>query len=209
MESMQLNAQSRKASSKGHLKQLRAHGFVPGIVYGKKEAPVMAAVDSKDLVSILQSPAGTNTLVNLTLDGRTATVMIKELKRDIIRRDRFLHIDFIRISPEDKIEVGVPVVLSGEAAGVRNGGVLQQHLWEVLLKCLPANIPDNLELDISELGVGESLTVHDLEVPAGGEIMADADSVVVSVTAPPAADEAEPAAEETRDNSAAKETENE
>ena len=156
MERMQVTAQPRTAATKGQLKALRKSGAVPGIVYGKKTDPIPVTVDSKDITAILQSPSGVNTLVDLNVDGNKETVMIKELTRDILLADRYLHVDFLRISLRDKLEVQVPITLVGEAVGVKDGGILQQQLREVTLKCLPTSIPESVELEISGLAIGES-----------------------------------------------------
>ncbi|NLM51297.1 MAG: 50S ribosomal protein L25/general stress protein Ctc [Firmicutes bacterium] len=197
MERLQIQAQPRALSTKGHLKQLRKAGLVPGIVYGKKEEPIPIAVDAKDINAILNTPTGVNTLVDLSIEGQEpTTVIMKELTRDIIVSERYLHVDFMRISLTEKLELEIPIVLVGESVGVKEGGVLQQTLREVTLKCLPTNIPEQIELDISELQVGESLTVADLSVPEDMEIVTDLDEVVVTVVAPQAAEtEAEEAEE--------------
>lgn len=194
MERLQIKAQPRTVFTKGHLKQLRRTGFVPGIVYGKKEEPVPVAVDAKDITAILNAPTGVNTLVDLAIEGHApTTVIMKELARDILISDRYLHVDFMRISLTDKLELNIPIVLAGEAPGVKEGGVLQQTLREVTLKCLPTNIPEQIELDISGLQMGESLTVADLTVPEDTEIVSDLEEVIVTVVAPQTE---EPAAEE-------------
>jgi large subunit ribosomal protein L25 len=191
MERMQVQAKPRTTSSKGQLKKLRSEGLVPGVVYGKNTNAITVAVESKDIHSIIHSAAGANTLVDLAVGGKTETVIIKELERDILLQNRFTHVDFLQISLKDKLEVQVPVVLTGEAPGVKDGGIIQQSLREVALRCLPTEIPDQVELDISNLGVGETLTVGDLNVPAGAEFISDAHEAVVTVVALRAAGDAE------------------
>ncbi len=184
MERLHVVAKPRATSTKSQLRQLRRDGYVPGVVYGRNSEPVNITVDSKDIVAILNTPTGINTLVDLEVDGSKTLAIIKELQRDILVPDRFISVDFMRVSLRDKLEVQVPVVLMGEAAGVKEGGVLQQLLREVTLKCLPTSIPEQLELDISELAVGESLTVADLTIPEDSEMITDAEEIVVTVTAP-------------------------
>ncbi|NLP37340.1 MAG: 50S ribosomal protein L25/general stress protein Ctc [Firmicutes bacterium] len=184
MERLQIQAQPRAISTKGQLKELRKAGLVPGVVYGQKEEPIAIAVDAKDINAILNSPTGTNTLVDLSLDGEPATVIMKELTRDILVSDRYLHVDFLRISLTERLELQIPIVLVGDAAGVKEGGILQQSLREVTLKCLPTNIPEQIELDVSELQMGESLTVADLIMPEDTEVVSELDEVVVTVVAP-------------------------
>jgi large subunit ribosomal protein L25 len=184
MERVQVKAVPRITASKGHLKQLRATGLVPGVVYGKKSEPATVAVDAKDLSAILSSATGANTLVDLTLDGKLDTVMIKELRRDILLADRLLHVDFVRISLLEKLEVQVPLVFTGEPIGVDEGGILQPLLREIYLKVLPTEIPETLELDISGLAVGQILTAADLEIPANAELITEPTEAVVTVVAP-------------------------
>ncbi len=184
MERVEVSAKTRTVASKGQLRQLRADGFVPGVVYGRKKDTIPVTVESKDLVSVMGQASGMNTLVDLVVEGGKDTVMVKELKRDILYHDRFTHVDFIRISLEDKLEVHVPIHLTGEPESIKDGGVVSHSLREVSLKCLPTEIPELLELDISGLAIGQSLTVADLVIPAESEMLADASEVIVTVLAP-------------------------
>lgn len=196
MERMQVQAQPRFTTTKGQLKELRRKGLVPGVLYGKKEELVSLTVDSRDINAILNSPTGLNTIIDLNLDGTKTTVMIKELMRDALQPDLFIHTDFIRISLQDKLEVQVPIVLTGEAQGVKEGGILQILLREVTLRCLPTNIPEKIEADVSELQMGDTLTVADLVLPSDTEIVSEPDEVVASIVAPRVEEEPEEAAEE-------------
>ncbi|MDW7649792.1 MAG: 50S ribosomal protein L25/general stress protein Ctc [Bacillota bacterium] len=204
MERIQVQAAPRETASKGHLKSLRAEGMVPATVYGQKDAAKSVSVDAKDITAVVQSATGLNTLIDLAVEGNKETVIIKQLERDILLADRFTHIDFLRISLKDKLEVQVPVILTGEAAGVKEGGILQQSLREVSLKCLPTDIPEHLELDVTNLGVGESLSVAELAVPEGSEFISEPDETVVTVVAPRMAEDA---AEEGEAEEAQRETE--
>jgi large subunit ribosomal protein L25 len=184
MERIQIRAEARPVSTRGRLRRFRGAGLIPGIIYGRGKEAVPVVVDGKDLVNVLALPTGMNTLVDLTVDGERDTVMIRELVREILYQDRFSHVDFLRISLNEKLEVQVPVHLTGEAEGVREGGILQQAMREVILKCLPTEIPEQVELDISNLAVGQSLTVADLAVGAAMEIVSDPSELVVTVLAP-------------------------
>jgi large subunit ribosomal protein L25 len=160
-------------------------------VYGRNKEAVTVTVDGKDLAGVLGHSSGMNTLVDLAMDGGKDTVMVKELTRDILYHDRLTHVDFIRISLEDKLEVNVPVQLIGEPQGVRDGGVVQQSLREVVMKCLPTAIPEMIELDVTGLGTGQSLTVADLVTTGDVEMISDSAEVVVTVLAPRVAEEEE------------------
>ena len=196
MERLQVKASPRAITTKGHLRQLRQDGFVPGIVYGRNKESMPVTVDSKDLMNVISQPSGMNTLVELVSDNIQDTVMVKELTRDILYHDRLTHIDFIRISLEDKLEVNVPVQLVGEPRGIKEGGMIQQSMREVTMKCLPTDIPELVELDVSGLDIGQSLTVADLAVPGDTEVLSDPAEVIVTVLAPRIAEEeAEPVAE--------------
>lgn len=191
MERIQVQAILRPETTKGSLKKLRQNGWVPGIVYGRLQEPVKVAIDAKALAAVVHSPGGINTLIDLSVDGKAETVIIKQLERDILYQDRIIHVDFLRISLKDKLEVQVPVLLAGEAKGVKEGGILQQPLREVTVKCLPAAIPEHLELDVSSLDAGQSLTVADLLAPKGVEIITDPAEVVATIALPRAAGETE------------------
>lgn len=196
MERMQVVAKPRATTTKGQLRQLRNEGQVPGVVYGRNNDPISVVVDSKDITAILHSPSGANALVDLEIDGSKATVMLKDLKRDVMLADRYISVDFVRISLLEKLEVQVPIMLTGDAVGVKEGGILQQLLREVALKCLPTNIPEQLELDVAQLGVGESLAVADLAVPEDSELLSGEDETVVTISAPRIEEETEGVAEE-------------
>jgi len=199
MERIQVQGRARAVSSKGSLKRLRREGFIPGVIYGRDKDALPVLVSGKDLANVLALPSAMNTLVDLTVDGELDTVMIKDLTREILFRERFSHVDFLRVSMKEKISVQVPVHLSGEAAGARKGGVVQQALREVVLKCLPTEIPEQVELDISSLAAGQSLTVADLVVGEFLEVISDPAEVVVTVLPPRV--EAEEAAAETGEES--------
>ncbi len=192
MESVQVRAKIRPVSGKGTLRRLRSEGFVPGIVYGRGKEAVPVAVNGKDLAGVLALPTGMNTLIDLAVGKERDTVIIKDLAREILFRERYSHVDFLRISLAEKITVQVPVHLTGEPEGVKEGGILQQAMRELTVKCLPADIPEQIELDVSNLAVGESLTVADLKVGGDMEIVSDPSELVVTVLAPRAAGE-EPA----------------
>ncbi|MGI6096968.1 MAG: 50S ribosomal protein L25/general stress protein Ctc [Dethiobacteria bacterium] len=200
METVELKAVRREKSTKGALKKLRREGMIPGIVYGRSKEPISIAIDRSELKSVLGTAAGMNVLVELKINGegalQTETVMIKDIQHDILIRDNLLHIDLLRVSMTEKIEVSVPLILVGEPEGVKDGGVLQQLLREVNIRCLPADIPDQLDADVSSLQIGESLQISDLSVPEGIEMLEEADEVVVVVSAPEQEVVEEEAAEE-------------
>ncbi|MDI3548664.1 MAG: large subunit ribosomal protein [Halanaerobiales bacterium] len=183
MKRYNLQAEVREETGKGVARKLRRAGLLPGVVYGKTRKSQPLIVDPIQL----QNKMSGNVIFDLTIvddDKETKeTVMIKEIQRDPIKGD-LLHIDFQHISMDEKISVSIPLSLKGDAPGVKEGGVLQQLLREVEIECLPADIPEELELDISDLHIGDSLMVSDLDVPEEIEIKTPLDEVIVTVVAP-------------------------
>jgi large subunit ribosomal protein L25 len=196
MERVTLKAHARDGVGKGAAKGLRRGGLVPAVVYGRGREPKSVAVEARALDAALQTHAGRNVLIDLDLPNGGAgptTVVIKATQRDIFRHD-LIHVDFHAISLTDTIEAGVPVVLAGTAKGVAEGGIVEHHLRQVRVECLPTQIPDRFVLDITELLVGRSLHASDLVVPDGVKLLTEPDEVVVTVVAPRVHEEAAPAA---------------
>ncbi|HHX87246.1 MAG TPA: 50S ribosomal protein L25 [Firmicutes bacterium] len=187
MEHIALQAEPRPVMNKGHLKQLRQDGMVPAVLYGRGKANQILQVDSRRLNQILASE-GSNVLLNLQLKSADAgdgaeTVMFKEIQRDPIFRDQILHVDFIRISMTDKIEVEVPLIFTGEPVGVKDeDGVLEILMREITIKCLPAEIPENFSVDVSDLKIGDSISASSLELGDRLELVTDPDEPLVQVS---------------------------
>ncbi|UNC90699.1 50S ribosomal protein L25 [Candidatus Contubernalis alkaliaceticus] len=191
MERLELIAQAREVSSKGQIKDMRKMDVVPAVVYGKKVDNTLVSVGRKELYQALNTSAGANILIDLLIEGdkkRKETVMVKEIQKHPIK-DIFLHVDFIGISLEDKIQVKVPISFIGEPVGVKEGGVPSIQLREVIVETLPTDIPEYLEVDISQLDIGASLNVSDLMIPEGAEVMGDPEETIISVLAPTAEEE--------------------
>ncbi len=201
MATVDLQGEIRTETGKSAARRLRRAQRIPGVVYGGEKGAVTVAVDPAALVGLLNR--GENVLINLSLSGdagRTAMVILKELQRDPVK-GRPLHVDFLEVSMEKKIRVEVPLALSGESTGVKNkGGILEHGLRQLLVECLPLNIPEHLTADVSALDIGDVLHVADLTLPEGVRVLDDPERVVVSVVSPtleeaPAAPEAEAAGE--------------
>lgn len=206
MDFVELRANLKEGTGKEINKKLREEGGVPCVVYKKGEPSVSLKVDNKDLTKALHTDAGENVILNLKIDGvkkrNSRTVIIKEIQKDPIR-DCLLHVDFQEISLTEKLKVKVPIIARGEAIGVKQGeGVLQHVMWETDIECLPTNIPEKIEVDISHLNIGDAVYIKDILAPEGVKILNDPEAVVFSVehikeveevTAPPAEGEvAEP-----------------
>jgi large subunit ribosomal protein L25 len=190
-----LVAEKRDGSGKGVARKLRAAGRVPAVLYGHGMDPVSLSVDSRELFHLFHTRAGTNVLVGLVVDGNEHLAMPREIQRDHIK-GRFVHVDFLVVRRDEKIHVSVPIRVVGESVGVKAGGVVEHHLWELQVECLPADVPEAIEADISDLDIGSGLRVSDLKAPSGATILTDPDESVVAVQQPQmAVEEEEEAAE--------------
>jgi large subunit ribosomal protein L25 len=212
-----LKAEPRQADGKGAARKLRAEGKVPGIVYGHAMEPVPVAVDARELFHIMHTEAGSNVLIDLHVGKDRHLALPREVQRDHLR-GRFIHVDFLTVRRDEKITVDVPVELVGESHGVKEGGVIEHHLWEVRVACFPTDVPERIEADITALGIGEGLKVGDLKIPVDVELVTDPETSVMAVVPPPilrleeeeaAAAEAEAAEGEAPEGEAAAEAEGE
>ncbi len=185
MAELKLKASRREGAGKGVARKLRAAGRVPGVLYGHGREPLLLSLDSKELFHALHGSAGANVLVDLVVDGKQHLALPREVQRDHVR-GQYLHVDFLEVRRDEKVEVTVPVRVVGESPGVRAGGVLEHHLWDLHVQCLPGDVPEAIDADISSLQVGESLRVGDLVPPAGVTILTAADESVVGVVTPQA-----------------------
>lgn len=179
-----LQAQERKETGKGAASRLRRAGFLPAVVYGKAVS-LPLQVQTKEVEKML-AQVGEKSLIRLRIeDGevREYPALIREVQRHPIRRDLF-HIDFYQVSLEEELVTEVPVVLEGEPAGVKAGGVLQHGARTVEVECLPADLPAELVLDISSFGLGDVITVADLQPPPGVKIRTEPDTVLASIVVP-------------------------
>jgi len=187
----QLNLEVRESTGKGVARKLRATGRIPGVCYGAGADTVPVVLDPSTLEKALRSSAaGMNTLFGVkgggAFDGKS--VLIKELQRDPVQRN-LLHADFYAVDLTREIEVKVPLHLTGSAAGLMNGGIVDHQLREIEISCLPTAIPESFTLDVSALDVGDSLHVRDIVLPEGVTLVSDPDLGVVSVVIPAKAEE--------------------
>ena len=167
--------------------RLRAEGKVPATVYGLGGDAVTVSVNWRDLRQALTTEAGMNALINLQVDDHDSELtIVKELQRHPIKRS-VLHIDFLRVSRDVAIEVEVPIVLVGEAEQVtREGGTVDQALFQLTISAKPGSIPNELTVDISGLTIGDAVRVGDITLPEGVETEVDAEEPVVIGSAPQA-----------------------
>jgi len=192
-----LKAEKRDGRGKNEARRLRASGRIPAVLYGaEKGKAVEIAVDPKNLLRILHSDAGVNTLIGLQLDGGNTRVLVKEYQLDPIDHE-LLHADFYQVAMDKTITVTVPIVIKGEAKGVKQqGGIVDFVNREMEIEVLPADIPENITVDVSELMMHEGIRVRDLKTEgAKWKALSDADMMIVHVV-PLRAEEPEPAAAE-------------
>jgi large subunit ribosomal protein L25 len=178
-----LSARRREPSGSRSARRLRREGAVPGIVYGGGEDPVAFSVNSRELRHAL---ADAGAVLDLQLDGDTGMpVVLKELIRHPVSGET-THIDLVRVNLNVAIQAQVQLELTGseEAAGVRLGGVLEQPLREVTVEALPTSIPDVIQHDISEMEMGDTLTLEAISAPSGVTIITEGDTLVATISAP-------------------------
>lgn len=190
-----LRAQTRQTKGKGAARTLRREGLVPGIIYGHHREPEALQIDAPALGRLLLG-AHSSTLVDVTVDDRAPVkALIREIQRHPLRSTDIVHIDLYEVRADEKVAVEVAVHLTGTPDGVRNhGGVLDQQLYALEIKVLPGDIPEDIKVDVSELGIGQSLHVSDLKVP-NADILTDAGVTVAVVAAPRTEEEVVPVGE--------------
>ena len=177
-----LEAQARTPGNKNAARRVRVAGKVPAVVYGAGKDAVSVSVDPRQVKSILYSKTGHNTIFDLALDGEKTKAMIVDWQYEPIK-GALLHIDLKRIAMDKKLTVQVPIVLKGEASGVKNeGGILEQILREVELECLPSDIPASIEVDVTELVLNKVVRVSDLAHNDKIKFITDENQPIVHVT---------------------------
>jgi large subunit ribosomal protein L25 len=190
MAEVRLKAARREGTGKGAARKARAAGQVPAIVYGRGMEPASIVVDRREFVTALHTEAGMNVLLDLEIGNETTLALTRELQRDPVR-GTLLHADFVKVDRTQEVELEVPVQLSGDARGAHEGGVLEHQLFTLHVRCLPTDVPEHIEADVSELGIGDSLKVADLSGGRDFAILNDPDSVVALVAAPVSVEELE------------------
>ncbi|MHB8172424.1 MAG: 50S ribosomal protein L25 [Thermincolia bacterium] len=187
MEATGLMALSREKKGKGYNRRLRQKGQVPGVIYGKGKEDIPISISEKELRGILGRETGRNTIIKLKISGNNRpdehTVMIRDIQQDPLK-GQLVHADFYEITMNQKVHTRVPLIIGGESPGLRKGGILQQLIREVEMQCLASAIPEYLEVDISQLELGQRLTVADLKCIEGCKITTDEQTVVVSIITP-------------------------
>lgn len=184
MELLELTANVRKSTGKGISKALRRQGLIPGVLYGPKSEPIPISVDTLDIEKLFKHSGSNQAPLNLTIKNGESikkTAMIKDLQIHPVSR-RFLHIDLYEVAMDKKIQVRVPVVLTGMAKGTEAGGTLQLIRRELDVLCFPLDIPEFITIDVSEMQIGDSIHVEEITVSENIEVLADTNFTVVTVS---------------------------
>jgi large subunit ribosomal protein L25 len=203
MATVNLDAEPRDTAGKGSARKLRSQGQIPAVIYGHGRNPQPLTLNARDLDKLLEHIAAESTVIEVKVGDDTAKTLIREIQRHPFKR-QILHVDFQALVAGEKVVVSIPIVLTGVAEGVRlGGGVLDHTLRELEIKVDPANIPNHVELDVTNLMVGDSLHVSDIKVPDGVEVLDDMEASVCVCAAPRAVIEAVAAPEAVEGEAAA------
>ncbi len=211
MKQVQMNVSVRQKTGKEIAKKLRQQGLIPAVIYGPGSEPVPLAVKANELKKVLYRYKDEQILFSLNLEDNGSSVqklaLVKELQYHPVT-DEIIHVDFYEISMEREVEVEVPIEVVGKARGVEHGGHLQLLLHTMTVSCLPGTIPDRIQVDVSDLDIGDVIHVRDLTPPEGVRYLDNPDEPVVTILAPAAEEvkEEEAAPEEAAEAETASET---
>jgi large subunit ribosomal protein L25 len=184
MSTATLSATLRSESGKGAARALRRAGSVPAVIYGHKRQPMSLSVPTRELERLLERVSAETTVVELSIDGKVSRTLIREIQKHPYKK-QLVHVDFLELVAGEMITVNVPLVLVGVSVGVRSfGGILDQTMRELSVSVDPSAIPNHIDIDVSALGVGDSIHVSDLKLPAGVTVLDDPEASVVVVAAP-------------------------
>lgn len=182
MEQRELNVELRTRTGKGISRQLRSQGLIPGVVYGKGIEAVSVTVNPRDLAAAIAGDGGQNNLITLKGDAKLngMTVIVADLLLDPLRGD-MKHVDLHKLNMSESVHVQVPLNMAGTAAGVKEGGLLDVVMHTLDVECLPTQIPAHIDVDVTELGIGNTIHVSELQVPEGIKVLSDPSAPVVSI----------------------------
>ena len=195
MQQVKLEAQKRDAAGKGAARGMRRAGNLPGILYGRKNEVILIQIEERGFRHFLLN-YGENAFINLEIaDHGTEHVMVKEIQRDPVS-NQLLHTDLLRISMDEPITSSVTITLVGSAPGIQEGGILEFPHRQLAVYCLPTLLPEDFEIDISQLEIDDRISVDDLSLPEGIEILDDPNTRIVAVVPPRIEEEPEEEVEE-------------
>ena len=195
MQQLRLEAQLREVTGKGAARMTRRNGMVPAILYGLQKDNTLLQIDEKNLYTMMSAEGFESTLINLEIgDIGSEISLVKEIQRDPVSR-KILHADFVRISLEKEITVHIPITSLGTPLGVRvSGGVQEFTHRELEIRCLPTAIPEHIELDVTEMLIGDLIRISDIN-PEGIEILDDLETIIITIRPPRVVVTEEPVAE--------------
>ncbi len=183
MKEISLVTTARLKSGKGSARQTRRDGRIPAVTYGPDTTPVSMSVDDREFRAALRVGGVSSSIFTLKLDGKETKAILREMQRDAVTSD-VIHLDFLAISMDKPIHISVPVNYDGIPEGVKvDGGIMQVTMRELEISCLPTKLPETINVDVSELKIGESIHVRDIEF-ADGEVLAEAKRTMVVISAP-------------------------
>jgi len=194
---VKLKAEPRMDSGRSAVRKLRARGLIPAIVYGGNDKPQALQVATREINAMMSHASGENVLVELEIAGESATrtALVQEVQHSPVGGD-IRHVDFHAISMDQKIQAEVPLEPTGTSVGVKTfGGLLEQSLRALAIECLPGDLPDRITVDVSNLNIGDSIHVRDIQIPPGVTAKAQPDLTAFSVVAPVVEEVAAPGAE--------------
>ena len=184
---MKLSSEIRTETGKGQARRLRSVGKIPAVFYGEAADPIMLSVDSSELEKMLKGKTAENIIFDLIIgsgkDKQSKKVMIKEMQKDPVER-YYLHVDFYQIAMEKEIEANIPIVLINTPKGVTNGGILQHIRRELSILCLPKDLVEKIEIDVSDLDIGNTIHIGDVVFPHGLKPLEEDNITVATVVAP-------------------------
>ncbi len=197
MATASLSASARSATGKGVARSLRRDGRVPAVIYGHARTPQALSVDARELGRLLERVSAETTVIELAVDGAMSRTLIRDIQRHPVKR-AIIHVDFQELVAGEKVTVNIPLVITGTSIGVRlNAGILTQVTSELSCRVDPANIPNRIEVDVTNVNVGGSVHVSDLTIPAGVEVLSDESETILTVSAAKTGDETATPAEGT------------
>lgn len=179
-----LEVQQRNTFGKQSARDLRKEGGVPAVLYGRAQDTVSIQINARAFRQFLRT-YGENVIINMEIgNGNTETVIIKEIQRHPVQKQKLIHADFIRISLDEPVTSAVPVVLEGTPQGIQEGGVLEFPLRHITIHCLPMRMPTDISVDVSELDIGDSIHISDLSLDEDLEILDDLERTIATVSQP-------------------------
>lgn len=182
MSVLELAAETREAGGKGAARKLRAAGSIPGIVYGPGGEPTAISLSPKALTAALKTPHRRNAVIKVQVGDKTELVMVKDLEVHPVT-EAILHVDFYRVSADRPVQVKVPVLTQGRAVGVQRGGGMRKMRRDIPVRVNPLKIPEAVHCDVSNLDLGGTFAVSDLSLDAEVEVLLDAKTKLVQITA--------------------------